>query len=242
MMIFKRAALGLLFSVCLLVLAICLSWHILSYYDFFFSSLYQQLDIYEHVQYYAPNNIYKQGFETTDSAMHITLFSGIVDAINNSGNGLNTLSYPYQGNEVSLFTEAEVIHLTDVANLINILNSAAWVSLFLLVLILIVGGQVKAVLPKPMEQLLGVAGVVIVIVIIAASIGFVPFFYFLHELIFPEGNQWFFYYEESLMSTLMKAPDLFFPMSLFLLALSTLVYCVLCGLVYFGYRKILPLR
>ena len=34
-------------------------------------------------------------------------------------------------------------------------------------------------------------------------------FYQLHIWIFPDDHQWFFYYQESLMSTMMKAPDLF---------------------------------
>lgn len=34
-------------------------------------------------------------------------------------------------------------------------------------------------------------------------------FYWLHTKIFPHNHQWFFYYQESLMTTLMKAPDLF---------------------------------
>ena len=34
-------------------------------------------------------------------------------------------------------------------------------------------------------------------------------FYSLHDLIFPAEHQWFFYYQDSLMSTMMKAPDFF---------------------------------
>ena len=31
----------------------------------------------------------------------------------------------------------------------------------------------------------------------------------MHEWVFPAEHQWFFYYQESLMTVLMKAPDLF---------------------------------
>ena len=34
-------------------------------------------------------------------------------------------------------------------------------------------------------------------------------FYAFHIWVFPVEHQWFFYWEQSLMSTLMKAPDLF---------------------------------
>jgi len=53
----------------------------------------------------------------------------------------------------------------------------------------------------------------------------------LHIWIFPENHQWFFYYEESLMSTMMKAPDLFAyiagMLSLLSLLLTTLLIVVL---------------
>jgi hypothetical protein len=39
--------------------------------------------------------------------------------------------------------------------------------------------------------------------------GPVNVFYKLHTWIFPADHQWFFYYQESLMTTLMKAPDIF---------------------------------
>lgn len=240
--VIKRAALGLLFGFCMLLLATCLSWHALSHFDFFYPSLYQQLNIFEHIQFYAPNNLHKQGFETTDRTLHIVLFSGIVDAINSDGNGLDILNYLYQGSEVKLLTEAEITHLNDVANLVSKFNQTAWISLF--ILLLIVGFSVRSnqPLPKLSEQVYGAVGVLMLIIFTAASVGFVPFFYFLHELIFPEGNQWFFYYQESLMSTLMKAPDLFLPISGLLLVLSTTFYGLLCYWVYLGYRKMLALR
>ncbi len=47
------------------------------------------------------------------------------------------------------------------------------------------------------------------VAILVVVIGPVKVFYALHELLFPDGHQWFFYYQESLMSTMMKAPELF---------------------------------
>ena len=54
---------------------------------------------------------------------------------------------------------------------------------------------------------LGLLAVVSMLAVIA--IGTKKVFYTAHTLIFPAGHQWFFYYEESLMTMLMQAPDLF---------------------------------
>jgi len=53
----------------------------------------------------------------------------------------------------------------------------------------------------------------------------------LHVLIFPADHQWFFYYQDSLMSTLMKAPDLFagIAVQIVLLALALYVF-ILAGM------------
>ncbi len=52
-------------------------------------------------------------------------------------------------------------------------------------------------------------------------IGPTKVFYWGHEVVFPENNQWFFYYEDSLMSTMMKAPALFGPIA------GQLLFCTL---------------
>ena len=49
----------------------------------------------------------------------------------------------------------------------------------------------------------------------------------LHIWAFPEDNQWFFYYEESLMSTMMKAPHLFAYISAIWVFLSIILTVVL---------------
>jgi hypothetical protein len=57
-------------------------------------------------------------------------------------------------------------------------------------------------------------------------IGPVKAFYWLHTLVFPPGHEWFFYYEDSLMSTMMKAPDLFGYIALLWASLSLLLLIV----------------
>jgi hypothetical protein len=45
-------------------------------------------------------------------------------------------------------------------------------------------------------------------------------FYGLHTWIFPPGHAWFFYYQDSLMTMMMKAPELFAYIALTLAVVS----------------------
>jgi hypothetical protein len=57
----------------------------------------------------------------------------------------------------------------------------------------------------------------------------------MHILVFPDDHQWFFYYQDSLMSTLMKAPDLFAGIAIQIV----LVGLVLYGVMLFSMKKLL---
>jgi len=53
-----------------------------------YSFLYDQIGISEHIATYAPrNNKNKKEFEFTTKAERVALFHGIVEAINNNGDG-----------------------------------------------------------------------------------------------------------------------------------------------------------
>jgi hypothetical protein len=52
----------------------------------------------------------------------------------------------------------------------------------------------------------------------------VPVFYALHDWIFPPDRPWFFYYQDSLLTTMMKAPDLFGAIAAEILAVALLLY------------------
>ena len=56
--------------------------------------------------------------------------------------------------------------------------------------------------------------------------GFTDIFYYLHTVVFPNNHQWFFYYQESLMSSLMKAPDLFAAIGLSLSVIAVIIYVI----------------
>jgi uncharacterized membrane protein len=51
-------------------------------------------------------------------------------------------------------------------------------------------------------------------------------FYVLHQIVFKD-HQWFFYYEESLMTTFMHAPDIFGYITLMLVALAINIYIMI---------------
>ncbi len=175
---------------------------------------------------YAPDNKYKDGFENTKQQQHIKLFAGIVNAIQHDGDGLRQLRYTDSktNKTESLLTNAEVIHLQDVANLVNKFKYIGILGLTIAVLVLIVMRAKNINVAKLSRHTYGGLGVVLLMVIIVFLVGPTKIFYLGHELIFPNNHQWFFYYEESLMSTMMKAPVLFGPIACQLLMLTIMIW------------------
>lgn len=205
-----RIATGLGLGLSLLILALWLSWQALVPVDFGYGLAYRLMDIEQHVQRFGPQNRYKDDFERTTPAEQKRLFGAIVTAIQNDGDELRTIFYTTNdGRRHTLLREAEAIHLQDVANLIDLFDKAALVSALLLAGI---AGFLKVrQFPAPsIPQMLGGLGVLLLgcglILLIA---GPTNTFYWLHVQIFPDDHEWFFYYQDSLMTTLMKAPDLF---------------------------------
>src|SRR5690625_5358126 len=74
-------------------------------------------------------------------------------------------------------------------------------------------------LPPARKLLIGFTIAIAALAALILLIGPVRVFYALHDYIFPDDNPWFFYYQDSLMTTLMKAPDLFGLIAVFLVAL-----------------------
>lgn len=73
------------------------------------------------------------------------------------------------------------------------------------------------------------------IALIVFALGPIAVFYWFHEQVFPEGHQWFFYYQDSLMTTLMKAPDIF----AFIAALLVTVLVALWSAALYGINALL---
>ena len=186
------------------------SWWIMSKANFFYSPLYDLIGIDAHIERYAPKNMLGHlDFEKTSKAQRVELFHGIVVAINHHGEGLEKLFY-HDANQQRqpLLTRAEVQHLQDVANLLNKLKPlmAGLFIIWLFIVALII--YKKQPLATAKEFFVSTL-VILCVFALVLLIGPEKVFNQLHMWVFPDNHQWFFYYEESLMSTMMKAPDLF---------------------------------
>lgn len=213
-----------------------LSWHLAAHFHFAYPLGYQLLGLDKHIAEYAPLNRNKEDFEYTTSADHWRLFGEITDAVQDSGRGLQNISYTLANGRTSgLMHEAEIIHLQDVANLIDSFYKVGLVFIVIWLLLIPLVVWKKWYLPSSKKVLTGfVAGLGLMTLVIILS-GPTAVFYWLHEQIFPPGHEWFFFYQDSLMTTLMKAPDIFAFISAFLLMILILFWC----LAYVGLKRLL---
>ena len=206
--------------------ALWLAWRGLALVDFAYPVLYEAIDVHGHIETFAPQNRYKADFGTTTREERLRLFGEIVAAIHASGEGLAELRYHRPDGQVidTLLREPEVGHLQDVATLVDRIApigwlAVAWTAIHLL-LIQLFGWRMASLMRLLGASLLAVAAGVGVVLLIGAR----RVFYWLHDLVFPPDHPWFFYYQDSLMSTMMKAPDLFGAIAAILLLLGLLLY------------------
>ena len=217
-----------IYALASLLLCIWLAWHLLAQANFFYSSWYSLLAIDTTIEDVAPGHKYKPEFEDTDQIEHERLFAEIVRAIHQQGQGLERIKFknPQGADLGTLLTESEVQHLLDVAKLIDQLN---WLALLLLVIALLLLALlfVLRINAPPMKVLLlGMLSAVLVIFLFILAAGPKKIFYWLHTQVFPKDHQWFFYYEDSLMSLLMKAPNLFAPIAILLVLLAIVFWAL----------------
>lgn len=193
------------------LLAISLiSWHLLAQVNFQYSVGYTLIGIEKHVQEFAPRNNFKQGFQHTTPADHWKIFAQITDAIQHHGKGLADITYKdIKGTTIPFMHKAEIIHLQDVANLIDKVYVIGFSSAILWIGLFIAAYKLQLTLPVIKHITIGFIMGITVLGVFVVSFGATKIFYWLHTKIFPDGHQWFFYYEDSLMTTLMKAPDIF---------------------------------
>jgi hypothetical protein len=222
-----------LFSLCLLICSIFISWVLWAQVNFAYPVLHWSMNIEQHIDKYGPQNRYRDDFEKTDKQEQVRLFATIVDAIHNDGKGLERITYRNQsGQPIStLLRQAEVIHLQDVAHLISTFYTVSIIVILLTCLLIGVFKYQGTKLPSLKQQAVGILGFTIISFILIMLIGPVSVFYALHEWIFPDNHQWFFYYQESLMTVLMKAPDLFGAITGLIAALAIPIYLLLNRLV-----------
>lgn len=216
-----------IYSLSGLVWAFFISWVLLASVQFAYPILHDVLDISQHTQKFGPQNRYRDDFELTNKAERERLFAAISVAIHENGKGLDTIVYHNQhtGEAINtLLHRAEILHLQDVAKLVNVLY---WVSggcllLWLGMLALFSSGRLA--IPTFKQQIISTLVVILISTILVFIIGPVKVFYAFHDWIFPANHKWFFYYQESLMTILMKAPFLFGYIAILLLALTIPIF------------------
>jgi hypothetical protein len=200
-------------------IALVISWLVLGMVNFGYPVLYDYAGIGDNIVEFAPKNTTKPYFDQSSRTEHIALFSGIVKGIEHQGEGLAALTYHTKtGQTIPLLTVAELVHLQDVANLYDKLEWLAWGALLLWLGSVAIHYQYRLNIVS--MSLLPYLLVLPIMTVLLITIGAETIFYKLHILVFPSDHQWFFYYEESLMSTMMKAPDLFAYIAVMLVLLA----------------------
>jgi len=227
----SRSLTNILWLLCctsLVLFSLGLSWQINKSANFFYGFWYQQLNIEKTITTYVPENIFdKKDYAETSKQQHLDNFSEIVTEIHNNGEQLAQLNYVNKKQQVKkLLTSAEILHLEDVSHLIEKLTLVSLGNLCVLLLLAGIIYQQKLCLPKRKDQVVAVVLPSLLLFILLSLFGFTELFYFLHTVVFPDNNQWFFYYQESLMSSLMKAPDLFAGISVSLSVIALIFYVI----------------
>lgn len=206
----KRLFETLFLAVSGLIVSLALSWLILSSVNFSYGLWHDVGGIAEAIEKYGPKNNFKHGFHLTTKEQRELLFRDINISIHNHGEGLADISYSVEGlGEQTLLREPEIVHLQDVANLIDVGLVVAVVGFLIWFGTWCYLALARESVPKLIEQCIAIAGILGLGGLITVIIGPVKVFYWLHTVIFPDNHQWFFYYQESLMSTMMYAPNLF---------------------------------
>ncbi|EKF73584.1 hypothetical protein A11A3_12690 [Alcanivorax hongdengensis A-11-3] len=205
---FSSTLLWFFYGLCSLLLAICVTWGLYSQINYGFPFWYKQLHINEHIHQYAPKNRHKHGFAQLPPEQHMQAFEQITRAVHHGGEGLEAITYQAPGwPPQRLLDRAEVQHLQDVAHFIDL---GRWLMLGLAILWLPLAWLcIRRGLPFMRYRLLFTVFVAGAVIAWFAVAGPTAVFYQFHIWLFPAGHQWFFYWQDSLMSTLMKAPDLF---------------------------------
>ncbi len=226
-MSFTRTAATVLVHLLLLwFAALGLAWVLLSQVNFLYPLDYRWLDIGATINQYTPQNHFgKQSFVETTVAERERLFAAITTAINHHGDGLAALQYHNpEGHALGVFlTPAEVQHLTDVSKVVHIGKTLS-LGAGILWLALVVGMWIgRGSLPGMRAALLGTLALLGLGGTIVLVIGPIHVFDWFHRSVFPANHAWFFYYQDSLMTTFMQAPNLFGLIVAWWLLLSTML-------------------
>ena len=209
-----------LFLLCHWLAAGLLAWHLLAQVNFAYPLAYQTLAIDEHIAHYGPANRYRDHFAETDTPQRLTLFGRINHAIHHNPEQLAVITYMPPGRQpIALLHHDEVVHLQDVARLVQKMYWLGYAATGLGLITGLILWCRRQMFPRASRVAVGVIAGLALIGVSVLAIGAKTVFYTLHTWIFPPDHPWFFFYQDSLMTTLMKAPDLFGFIAVLLLAL-----------------------
>ena len=205
-------------TLALLVSCLYVSWQVLSQANFLYDQIYEHNDLEAHVNEFAPlNRNGKESFALTTKAERVRVFNDIAREINAGGGGLGAITYTPEGAgaATTFLVEAERDHLQDVANLVSSLKPVGAVITSMLIVFY---GFCWYYKQSRYQYFWRPSGIFVTLFQIGAftalciAITFVlgpqQTFYLLHEWAFSEKAQWYFYFEDSLMTTLM--PEIVF--------------------------------
>ena len=152
--------------------------------------------------------------------------------VNANGVGLKTIQYfNTDGVPINLFlTLEEVDHLEDVSVLVQSMNNLAFIFIIIFIIITLMAWRYKRAPPSLLMLICSMASFVVIITGSIIFTGPLEVFNKLHELVFANKSQWHFYYQDSLMTTLLKAPDTFATMAILMTAIALifwlLIFCL----------------
>ena len=234
-----RALINSTLSVMLLAVCLMLSWRALSETNFFFSQIYEYNGIEEQIAKYGPQNRNRNGFETTTKSERAKIFGEIVRSVNNGGQGLEDIVYRDASGEIidTFLTQPEIDHLNDVARLIGHLSrilSYFAAILGVLVMVFWIGKAWKNIdkwRPYTVaKSFLSILALLLVCCGMVLAVGPQRVFYALHEWIFAGMAPWHFYFQESLMTTMLTEP-LFGSISILLMVSAFAIWVLLSALI-----------
>lgn len=200
-------------TLALLVSCLYVSWQVLSQANFLYDQIYDYNNLEVHVNEFAPlNRNDKESFALTSKTERVRVFNDIAREINTGGGGLGSITFTLDGTDAAttFLIKAERDHLQDVANLVSSLKP---IGAFIASLLMAFYGfcwyyKVSRYQyfwrPSSIFVSLFQIGVVAALcVAITFAIGPQQTFYLLHEWAFSDKAQWYFYFQDSLMTTLM---------------------------------------
>ena len=218
-------------TLALLVSCLYVSWQVLSQANFLYDQIYEHNNLEAHVNEFAPlNRNDKESFALTSKTERVRVFNDIAREINTGGGGLGSITYTPEGADAAtpFLVEAERDHLQDVANLVSSLKPIGAVIASLLIAFYGFCWYYKVsryqYFWRPsgvFVSLVQIAAVAALCVAITFAIGPQQTFYLLHEWAFSDKAQWYFYFEDSLMTTLM--PEIVFANIAALLGILTVL-------------------